>query len=885
MSKSIGSRTPLKSRRHKVPLTEDVWLQEDETSDDPFILSGSPRSTSNLKTPQKTTRVADLLEEGLKTPSGRSSRSQGLVNLTPKKSFIRKDGTGAKIETFTIGDQVLINPSASTSSYPWLHEKRRGGRAAQDDDTWEHVDGLEENEKVGLITEMFQDEKGDKNVKLRWFARPIMLWRDGGPPDDTPQDYEPWELCYVHDSEWCAAKQLVDHFVKLGKKMTPANMTGPEYAECSKALHQGSHTVDVLPISAITERVKVVSWSEFPDTLPHDQQPRTNDGHRLFRCRRIYDSRPMAWDSNGFVKDVDFEAVLAKGLHEGVWDIYVDRRDIESFDEDAADRRRLERRNRIKENNKKKRASQAQFLHSIKKPKMETLGSDKSSDTSDDDDADVDYRNDGIEDSEPESATGSEQGDHSNSDLDSNWVKPCKHQSNRRTKALPKTKLTAALKAKQARIAERKKKGLIARGQKSIGLRLPAANNTYQMLTETDPWARARQILHVSSTPSWLPCREEEFAELEAALEDSIEECSGCCLYISGVPGTGKTATVHSVVESLQAKVLQGDLNKFRFFEINGMKVTEPSQAFVLFWEYLSWQENGGEPIQKRFTTREALSNLEHYFSLPSPTRETCVLLVDELDQLVTRKQEVIYNFFNWPNQPHSRLIVIAVANKMDLPETELNGRIRSRLGSNRIQFKPYNHVQLMEILNMRLDELKDTIFMKDAIQWISKKISSLTGDVRKALDLCRSTLEKVEKENEIRVANGEEKRLIQVRDVIDTYEQMISSGVSRIVKQLSIHQRIMLISISKAIKVAGIPEVEMGDVISRHLRFSNSLGIKPEPTHEELMKVISSLENFKLLLNESSSFSYFSRIKLEIKETDLNLILKSDKRFSNLSV
>lgn len=179
----------------------------------------------------------------------------------------------------------------------------------------------------------------------------------------------------------------------------------------------------------------------------------------------------------------------------------------------------------------------------------------------------------------------------------------------------------------------------------------------------------------------------------------------------------------------------------------------------------------------------------------------------------MTKKQEVIYNFFNWPNQPHSRLIVIAVANKMDLPETELSGKIRSRLGSNRIQFKPYNHTQLMEILNMRLTGLTDTIFVKDAIQWISKKISSLTGDVRKALDLCRSTLEKVEKENQIRKAKGQAMELVQVKDVIETYSNMISSGISKFVRQLSVHQSIMLLSISKAIKVAGIPEVEMGDV------------------------------------------------------------------------
>lgn len=57
------------------------------------------------------------------------------------------------------------------------------------------------------------------------------------------------------------------------------------------------------------------------------------------------------------------------------------------------------------------------------------------------------------------------------------------------------------------------------------------------------------------------------------------------------------------------------------------------------------------------------------------------VVLMDELDQLVTAKQDVVYNFFNWPTLVGSKLVVIAVANTMDLPERVMTGRVRSRLG------------------------------------------------------------------------------------------------------------------------------------------------------------------------------------------------------------
>jgi len=59
----------------------------------------------------------------------------------------------------------------------------------------------------------------------------------------------------------------------------------------------------------------------------------------------------------------------------------------------------------------------------------------------------------------------------------------------------------------------------------------------------------------------------------------------------------------------------------------------------------------------------------------------TSIVLMDELDQLVTTKQDVVYNFFNWPNLVGSKLIVLAVANTHDLPERTLSAKVRSRLG------------------------------------------------------------------------------------------------------------------------------------------------------------------------------------------------------------
>jgi origin recognition complex subunit 1 len=50
---------------------------------------------------------------------------------------------------------------------------------------------------------------------------------------------------------------------------------------------------------------------------------------------------------------------------------------------------------------------------------------------------------------------------------------------------------------------------------------------------------------------------------------------------ISGVPGTGKTATVLEVAANLKDAAAEGSLPPFKFVEVNGMRLTEPKQVYV----------------------------------------------------------------------------------------------------------------------------------------------------------------------------------------------------------------------------------------------------------------------------------------------------------------
>ncbi len=346
--------------------------------------------------------------------------------------------------------------------------------------------------------------------------------------------------------------------------------------------------------------------------------------------------------------------------------------------------------------------------------------------------------------------------------------------------------------------------------------------------TQSSPFQIARARLHVASVPATLPCRETEFSIVYSHLEAAITDGSGACIYISGTPGTGKTATVREVVSRLDDAVRADELDDFIFVEINGMKITDPHQSYCLLWEALRGQ---------RVSPSQALDLLEREFNNPSPRRVPCVVLMDELDQLVTKNQSVMYNFFNWPGLRHSRLIVLAVANTMDLPERTLSNKISSRMGLTRITFPGYNHEQLMKIIQSRLEGVPGHIVEPDAVQFASRKVAAVSGDARRALDICRRAVELAEaewkgpggdpttpsKRGRGRAAELDKSKGSRGKVTIATVKRAISEATTSPLQQylrgLPFAFKVILASLVVRNERTGLPDSTYGDVLEEAKR------------------------------------------------------------------
>jgi Cdc6-like AAA superfamily ATPase len=53
-----------------------------------------------------------------------------------------------------------------------------------------------------------------------------------------------------------------------------------------------------------------------------------------------------------------------------------------------------------------------------------------------------------------------------------------------------------------------------------------------------------------------------------------------------------------------------------------------------------------------------------------------------------------------------------------------------------RINFQPYTYQQLVKIVESRLEGIQ--AFRREAIEFAARKVGAVSGDARRALDICR---------------------------------------------------------------------------------------------------------------------------------------------------
>lgn len=197
--------------------------------------------------------------------------------------------------------------------------------------------------------------------------------------------------------------------------------------------------------------------------------------------------------------------------------------------------------------------------------------------------------------------------------------------------------------------------------------------------------------------------------------------------------GTGKTACITKLLKSPLA-------NKFKKVYINCTSLQSPAAIFKAMATELNAKTVGDKDTNQQF--------IENYIC--TKRNKMVLMVLDEIDELIEKKQSILYTIFEWPTLAKARIVLIGIANSLDLTNRALarlhiNGDQKPQL----MHFAPYTKQQIIDIFTNRLAEAGALdIFKLPAIQLVSAKVAAMSGDVRKALDIGRRVVQLAAQEN-----------------------------------------------------------------------------------------------------------------------------------------
>lgn len=313
--------------------------------------------------------------------------------------------------------------------------------------------------------------------------------------------------------------------------------------------------------------------------------------------------------------------------------------------------------------------------------------------------------------------------------------------------------------------------------------------------------------------------REQEAQTLIEFLKCGIEErcCNSIC--ISGPPGTGKTAQVDVTLKNITGKrscIQSEGISKvsgksIKILKFNCMSLSHPENIFHQIHCALDTTKNFATCHKKKMTADDVFHLLVNIDEI-----DHAIIVLDEMDCLVTHDQQVLFQLFNFASSKHShnfkcKMTLIGISNSLDFTDKFLPKLKKNNLAPQTLPFPPYTSNQIQSIITKKLKSLllnqcdKENgshsqfvpIIHPVAIQLCCKKAASVTGDLRKALDLCYKSIELMEaglrKTNPVLDFNFLDAPRVKILHVASVCENSFKLNGSARLKNLNLLQKAVL--------------------------------------------------------------------------------------------
>ncbi|RDW60425.1 AAA family ATPase CDC6 [Aspergillus mulundensis] len=258
-------------------------------------------------------------------------------------------------------------------------------------------------------------------------------------------------------------------------------------------------------------------------------------------------------------------------------------------------------------------------------------------------------------------------------------------------------------------------------------------------------YTQARQLFARGASSGRIVGREAEREKLTLFITEGIQGRKGGCMYVSGPPGTGKSALVKEVLDEV-------DLESVRVAQLNCASMRTARDVYSKLTEDLCddddvFRKSEADRLKSMFLPDKKQVSSQDMF----------LVMLDEIDHLLTSDAGILQSLFEWSLQRESKLVLIGIANALDLTDRSLPQLKAKNLKPLLLPFLPYNAGQIAGVVINRLrsllpeDQAEDHNFIPfvqpTAIQLCAKKVASQTGDLRKAFELIKRAIDVIEHE------------------------------------------------------------------------------------------------------------------------------------------
>ncbi|XP_061582175.1 cell division control protein 6 homolog [Cololabis saira] len=382
-----------------------------------------------------------------------------------------------------------------------------------------------------------------------------------------------------------------------------------------------------------------------------------------------------------------------------------------------------------------------------------------------------------------------------------------------------------------------------------------------RLFAENSRFQCVKQALH-TAIPERLLSRGAERTSIRSFLEQKVLQGLPGSLYISGAPGTGKTACLNCVLQEMKT-----ELSSVETVVVNCMTLRSSHAIFPLLASKLN--TSGGQKGLQRFLTAAGPQVL---------------LVLDEMDQLDSKAQDVLYTIFEWPYLPKSRLCLIGIANALDLTDRILP-RLQARPHCRPLllHFPPYSREELTAIVQDRLSQASaEGVLDVSAVQFCARKVSAVSGDARKALDICRRAVEIVESDERKKSSDPESETKVsrvslpQVARVLsEVYgDRMASPSGGSDGESFPLQQKLLVCCLLLLTRNGKSKEIVLGklhEVYSRLCAKRQVSGVG----QGECLSLCSLLESRGIFALKKAKEARLTKVCLKIEEKDVENALK----------